>query len=193
MYTHTHIYIHCENVYFLIKSRKEESVWMLCSCLSILIFFSLPSVSVIIMSSWNFRYSGNLAILFTSMALLGQITHPHVWLSFIDFIFQAVLYLPPAMQEEKGVTEGEVVGWHHQLSGHEFEQTPGDGEGQGSLESCSPRGHKESDTMWLNNNKCLPSPLHVVLSQFLEQIVFPPTEKPLLIPLTWLGSLAIIF
>ena len=51
------------------------------------------------------------------------------------------------MQEEKGVTEGEVVGWHHQLSGQEFEQTPGDGEGQGSLESCSPRGHKESDTM----------------------------------------------
>ena len=36
------------------------------------------------------------------------------------------------MQEEKGVTEGEMVGWRHQLSGHEFEQTPGDGEGQAS-------------------------------------------------------------
>ena len=34
--------------------------------------------------------------------------------------------------------------WHHQLSGHEFEQTPGDGEGQGSLMCCSPWGHKES-------------------------------------------------
>ena len=37
-----------------------------------------------------------------------------------------------------------MVGWHHQLNGHEFEQTPGDGEGQGSLVCCSPRGHNES-------------------------------------------------
>ena len=36
-------------------------------------------------------------------------------------------------QEEKAMTEVEVVGWHHQLNGHEFEQAPGDGEGQGSL------------------------------------------------------------
>ena len=40
----------------------------------------------------------------------------------------------------------EKVGWHHRLTGHESEQTPGDGEGQGSQECCSPRGHKESDT-----------------------------------------------
>ena len=39
-----------------------------------------------------------------------------------------------------------MVGWHHQLNGHEFEQTPGDGEGQGSLMCCSPWGRKESDT-----------------------------------------------
>ena len=38
-----------------------------------------------------------------------------------------------------------MVGWHHRLSGHEFEQTPGDSEGQGSLVCCSPWGHKESD------------------------------------------------
>ena len=38
-----------------------------------------------------------------------------------------------------------MVGWHHRLNGHEFEQTLGDGEGQGSLACCSPRGHKESD------------------------------------------------
>ena len=37
------------------------------------------------------------------------------------------------MQEEKGMTEDEMVGWHHRLNGHAFEQTPGDGEGQGSL------------------------------------------------------------
>ena len=45
-------------------------------------------------------------------------------------------------QEEKGVTEGEMVGRYHQLNGHEFEQTPEDSEGQGSLECCSPWGHK---------------------------------------------------
>ena len=44
------------------------------------------------------------------------------------------------------MTEDEMVGQHHQLNGHEFEQTPRDGEGQGSQMSCSPWGHKESDT-----------------------------------------------
>ena len=43
------------------------------------------------------------------------------------------------------MTEDEMVGWHHQLDGHEFEQAPGVGDGQGSLECCSPWGHKESD------------------------------------------------
>ena len=49
-------------------------------------------------------------------------------------------------QEEKEVTEDEMAGWHHQLTGHEFTQTPGDGEGQGSLACCSPWGQKESET-----------------------------------------------
>ena len=49
-------------------------------------------------------------------------------------------------QEEKGMTEDEVVGWHHRLNGHEFEWTPGVGDGQGSLMWCSPWGRKESDT-----------------------------------------------
>ena len=54
-------------------------------------------------------------------------------------------------KEEKGTTEDEMVGWHHQLSRHEFEQAPGDGEGQGRLACCSPT-HKMSDTTeWLNN------------------------------------------
>ena len=56
--------------------------------------------------------------------------------------------------EEKGTTEDEMVGWHHQLNGHEFEQAPGVGDGQGSLAFFSPWGRKESDrTEWLNNNK----------------------------------------
>ena len=49
-----------------------------------------------------------------------------------------------------------MVGWHHRFNGQEFEQTPGDIEGQGSLVCCSPWGHKESDmTEQLNKNKCL--------------------------------------
>ena len=43
------------------------------------------------------------------------------------------------------MTEGELVGWHNCLNGHEFEQTLGDSEGQGSLVGCSPWGHEETD------------------------------------------------
>ena len=43
------------------------------------------------------------------------------------------------------MTEDEMVGWHHRLNGHEFEQAPGGGDGQGSLARCSPWGRKESD------------------------------------------------
>ena len=49
-------------------------------------------------------------------------------------------------QEEKGMTENEMVGWHHRLDGHEFEQDPGVGDEQGSLACCSPWGRKESYT-----------------------------------------------
>ena len=57
-------------------------------------------------------------------------------------------------QEEKGTTEDEIVGWHHQLNGPEFEQAPGVGDGQGSLACCSPWGRKELEATeqlnWLN-------------------------------------------
>ena len=49
--------------------------------------------------------------------------------------------------------EDEMVGWHHQLNEHEFEQAPGDGEGEGSLVCCSPWDHKESDKTEQLNNK----------------------------------------
>ena len=49
-------------------------------------------------------------------------------------------------QEEKRMTEDKMVGWHHQLNGHEFEQAPGVGDGQGSLVYCSSWGRKELDT-----------------------------------------------
>ena len=51
------------------------------------------------------------------------------------------------------MTEDEMAGWHHCLNGHEFEQTLGDSEGQGSLSCCSPWGCNKSDaTEQLNNN-----------------------------------------
>ena len=57
-------------------------------------------------------------------------------------------------QEEKGATQNEMAGWHHWLNGHEFEQAPSVGDGQGSLEYCGPWGCKESDmTERLNWNE----------------------------------------
>ena len=68
-------------------------------------------------------------------------------------------------QDEKGTTEDEMVGWHHQFNGHEFEQAPANGEAQGSLACCSPRGRKELDTTeWLNSNNLHEGSLFVSLS-----------------------------
>ena len=53
--------------------------------------------------------------------------------------------------EDKGTTEDEMFGWHHWLNGHEFEQAPGVGDGQGSPAYCSLLGHKELDMMELLN------------------------------------------
>ena len=61
-------------------------------------------------------------------------------------------------QEEKGATEDEMVGWHQQLNGQEFEQTWEDSEGQGSLLCCSPWGRKQSDTTERLNNNGLCAP-----------------------------------
>ena len=68
-------------------------------------------------------------------------------------------------KEEKGTTEDKMVGWHHQLNGHEFEQALGVGDGQGGLACCSPQGGKELDMTerlnWteLSKNITLASPL----------------------------------
>ena len=71
-------------------------------------------------------------------------------------------------QEEKGTTEDEMVGWHHWLNEHEFEQAPGVGDGQRSLACCSPWSQKESDTTeWLNRTVLKPwveSSLGIILS-----------------------------
>ena len=52
------------------------------------------------------------------------------------------------------MAEDEIVGWHHRLNGHEFEQTQGNSEGQGSLVCCSPWGRRESDTTEVTKHAC---------------------------------------
>ena len=69
-------------------------------------------------------------------------------------------------QEEKGTTEDEMAGWHHQLYGHEFKWTPGVGNGQGGLPCSDSWGHKESDTTeqlnWIELNWVLTSSLYLL-------------------------------
>ena len=69
------------------------------------------------------------------------------------------------------MTEDEMVGWHHQLNGHEFEQTLGDSEGQGSLVCSTPWGCKELDmTEWLNNHIKLWCYLYRIFKRTQERI-----------------------
>ena len=68
---------------------------------------------------------------------------------------EKALMLRKIRREEKGTTEDEMLGRHHRLDGQELEHALGDGERQGSLASCSPRDHKESDTIErLKSNQC---------------------------------------
>ena len=77
-------------------------------------------------------------------------------------------------QEEKGMTEDEMVGWHHQLNGHKFEQTLGDRDGQGRLACCSPWGHKESDTTeQLNSNILISVLANWTISKLLLDVLLP--------------------
>ena len=65
---------------------------------------------------------------------------------------EKTLMLGKTEGRRRGAIEDKMVRWHRQLNGHEFEQAPGDGEGQGSLACCSPWGHQKSDmTEQLNN------------------------------------------
>ena len=87
-------------------------------------------------------------------------------------------------QEEKGMTEDEMTGWHHWLNGFESEWTPGVGDGQGGLECCDSWGRKESDTTewsvltWTSVGKMI-SLLFYTLSRFV--IAFLPGNHHLLI------------
>ena len=72
-------------------------------------------------------------------------------------------------QEEKKATEDKIIGWHHWLNGHEFDQVSGDSKRQWSLVCCSWWGHKESDTTQrLNNNRCNEKTLQIYFVITLE-------------------------
>ena len=76
--------------------------------------------------------------------------------------------------EEKGITEDEMAGWHHWLNGHEFEQAPGVGDGQGGLVCCSPWGHRVGHD-WETELTALefPTSWSLAESKFLFQICLP--------------------
>ena len=78
-------------------------------------------------------------------------------------------------QEDKGMTEDEMAGWHHWINGHEFEQTLGNGEGQGSLVYCGPWGHKELDTNWVTEQQQQQQQQQQGLCHFLKDFVLPPS------------------
>ena len=71
-----------------------------------------------------------------------------------------------------------MVEWHHQLNGHEFEQAPGDGEGQGSLMCCSPWGHKELDITETEQQDSLK--MKSVLGQDLTTTVYKTVQRKIL-------------
>ena len=90
-------------------------------------------------------------------------THTPQWLKLECSTINAHRYFAGKdwRQEEKGMTEDEMVGWHHQLNGHEFEQGLGVGDGQGSLACCSPCGCKESGMTeqlnWTDSERLYPN------------------------------------
>ena len=87
-------------------------------------------------------------------------------------------------RQEKRTTEGEMVRWHHWLKGHELEQAPGVGDGQGSLAGCSPWGHKESDmTEQLNWTDGIPYFIYMkicILRNWLIQLCELLSQKSLI-------------
>ena len=97
-------------------------------------------------------------------------------------------------QEQKGTTEGEMVGWHHWINGHEFAWTPEVGDGQGGLVCCNSWGHKEPDTTewlnWTDDSQILGWPIISfgvfckMLWKTLNELVGQPTMSVIFFPLS---------
>ena len=77
--------------------------------------------------------------------LMLKLKHQHFGHLMADFLEKNPDAGKDWRQEKKGITDNEMVGWHHRLDGHESEQVPEVSDGQGNLESFSPSSHKESD------------------------------------------------
>ena len=104
----------------------------------------------------------------SNQSILKEISLEHSFIGRTDAEAETPIFWPPNAKnwltgkdpdagkdwrwEEKGMTKDEMVGWHYWLDGHEFEQAPGAGDGQGSLTCCSPWGHKEHD--WATEQHC---------------------------------------
>ena len=105
------------------------------------------------------HHSLKASLLWCSAFFIVQLSHPYMTIGKTDGEAETAILWPPDVknwltgkdpdarkdwrQEEKGMTENEMLEWHHRLHGHEFEQAPGVGDGQGSLVCYSPWGHKE--------------------------------------------------
>ena len=92
----------------------------------------------------------NTGIFWILYTVLYTHTHTHTHTHLVTWCEELIHWKRPWCWErlragKEKDTENEMVGWHHQLNGHDFEQTPGDTEGQGRLACCSPLGRKESD------------------------------------------------
>ena len=126
------------------------------SCELSINLFALPQIDVPYLTAWR-----------SNQSILKEISPEYSFIGRTDAEAETPVLWPPDAknwvigkdpdagkdwgQEEKGTTEDEMVGWHHQLNGHEFEQTPAVGDGQESLVCCSLWDRKESDmTDWLN-------------------------------------------
>ena len=98
--------------------------------------------------SWKLQYFGHLMQRTASFYLF---TYLFIYLFILNWFLLKDPDAGKDWRREKGTTEDEMVGWHHRLYGHEFEQAPGVGDGQGILACCSLWGRKKSDTTeWLN-------------------------------------------
>ena len=153
---------------FRIRIKKSHNKFHVLYFKRIMIFFLIPKQTLELNGKFNFNKGFLLSPLGSKeiKPINAKGNQPWIFIGRTDA--EALIFWPPDVkswligkdpdagkdwkQEKKGVTEDKMVGWHHWLNGHEFPQTPGDGEEQGSLVCCSPWDHKElGTTLWLNN------------------------------------------
>ena len=149
IYTDTHTYLYKHTYTWLLGSLKKQL--MLSSCVAgedLWVPWKARRSNQSILRQINPEYSLEGLVLNLKPQYFGHLMRR------ADSLEKTLMLGKICGQEEKRTTEGQMDGWHHQLNGHEFEQTPEDGKGQGSLARCSLEGCKELDmTEWLKNNK----------------------------------------